>query len=187
MAYPNDMSRLADGIGSSQNSRTDFTGTGSPAGADKAAKRLIRKTYSLSRTPATLANGSDAFTSANGAYGMVMPVAGRLLSAKATFAGAITAANANNFTASVDRVYANGSIAYAMASCNSNTSVNSGTGDISAAVPVSLTLSSTIASTRYPKGAFVGVTLTQNGTGVATKAAAWTIDVEEEDSDDGFK
>lgn len=182
MANPNDMSRLADGIGAEHASRAEFSGTSA-----KAAQRLIRRTYNLGRTASVLANGADAFTAANGGYCICMPVAGRVLAVKVTASAAITAANANNATLAVAKLYANGTVAASVASQTTNTSgTNGGTGSFTAGVPVTLTAGA-LAATRYAAGTVLGVSVTQNGNGVAVTPSSWTVDVEEEDSADGYK
>ena len=180
MALPNDMQRVAEGLAKLEASNPEYDHD-----VKKAARRLVRRTYNLGVSSAVNANGNNAIV-ANAAPGIRMPTAGRMLAAYFTCQSTITAASGNNATLAIKPLLANGLTGNACATINTNTTGNGGSGDVAKGVPVTVT-AATGANGRYAKGTYLGVDISENSSGVAVPAGSWTIDVEEEDSDDGYK
>lgn len=183
MSYPNDMSRLADGITAEQVSRTDFS---SSANAAKTGRRLIRRTYGPLTSAALNANASNA-VAPNAAPCFVPVVAGRVLGARGTVTSNVTAAGPGNATLAIVKLGTDGTTGATAASATTNTVANGGIGNLTLGIPFALTASSNVANARYTANQPLALSLTENGTGVALPAGQYFLDVEEESPIDGYK
>jgi len=173
MATSNDMKRIARESSKLAGSNPAYSGD-----PRLAAQSLIRTCYTIQLASA-FANGANVVApNANPSQVRAM-CNGRVLAAHATPAGTATAAATNfaNILAVVSP--ANGAAGTTVASANTNTSANGGTGNLAAGAPVALTVTD-LANARYVKGQVLSGTVTMAGSGVATPAMTITIQVEEE-------
>lgn len=174
MAYPNDASRIASGLSKLEGSNSaDYDST-----PKDAARVLIRRTIQFSTT-SVFANGTNAVV-ANAAPSWRALANGRVLGAYFIPQGTATAANADNATIAVKTVYANGVVNATLASKTTNTTGNSGTGNLVAGVAVSLTVATANGGddARFAKGIVIGPSISQNGSGVAMPAGTIQVDIE---------
>lgn len=175
MAYPNDASRISDGVAMIEESNPKYTGAKGPKNA---ARRLIRRTIVLEKAAAD--GGAGTATTSDAAPAFVAPTDGRLLGAKFVPHAALTADPTNNATLSVDKRDGAGGAATQMAT---GTTTAGGTGSFVAAVPVALTPSAVAATVRWAKNQLVSFAISKAGTGVIVPAGSWVIDIEEESAD----
>jgi len=180
MSYPNDASRIGDQIAALAASDRYFTND-----TKKAGRRLVRRTYYIGQVAATNANGSNAVL-ANANPCIRLPVAGRILAAYGVADTAATAATTNNATIAILPLNATTGVSgTAVATITSNTSANSGTGNIVVGVPFTITAAAGDTA-RYAANTVLAPQVSQNGSGVAMGKVAFTIDVEEEDVLDSY-
>lgn len=171
MALPNDMSRIADGIAGADASKT-YTAT-----AKKAARNMIRESFTLSKTAADgAASTATAYTAGPQ---IAVPRACRILGAKIVPAGAATADATNNAVITVSKGDGAGGAAVTMATYTSDVAG----GSLAAGVIKAMTVTSTLANTRIPAGGVLGFTITKGGTGVVVPVLSITVDLEWEDVD----
>jgi hypothetical protein len=170
MAYPNDMSRIVQGLSKLEAPNPDYTGS-----PKNAARALIRRSICFS-TASVNANGSNAIR-ANAAASQRMMANGRVLGAYFIPQGTATAATANNANMKVSTVYANGVVNTVLASLTTNTTANGGSGDLAAGVAITLTVTD-LANSRFTKGTVIGPEITQNSSGVAMPAGTIQVDFE---------
>lgn len=172
MAFPNDSSRITRGLGNIETSTNDYTTT-----SQKAARSLIRKTYVL---PKFAVDGAAATTTAYTAGYMIrMKNAGRILGAYVCPAGAVTA-DATNF-ATVNAVSGDGAAGAAVVMASLVTNVAGG--NWVAGTTKTMTVTTTVADTRYVAGAVIAFNIAKAGTGVAVPISNIIVDVEEEGPD----
>ncbi len=179
MAYPNDMSRIAQGLGNTEASRNAaYSATGK---AKEAARNLIRRTYVLRKPAAdSMAADTTAYTAADM---FRAPRAGRVLGAYLIPLSTATASDTTYATISVVKADGAAGSGTVMASQTTKTSASGGTGNLAAGVTKTLTVSATLADTRYTAGALFGFTIAKASTGVVVPISNIVIDVEEEDVD----
>ena len=172
MAYPNDVSRIAEGVASYSGSNGNVT---DPKGA---GKRLIRRTLVL-RKPAADAMAADptAYTAAEMIYAWA-PL--RVLGAKIVPQSTLTAHASNN--ASVNLVKGDGAAgaAVVIATYTSDTVTAD---NLAAGVPEDMVLTSTAADTRIPIGGVLGFNITKAASGVVVPILAISVEVEYEGVD----
>lgn len=174
MAYPNDASRIVQGLSKLEGSNSaDYDST-----PKEAARTLIRRTIEFATT-AVNANGSNAVV-ANAAPSWRALANGRVLGAYFIPQGTATAANANNATIAVKTVYANGVVNASLASQTTNTIGNGGTGNLVAGVAAELTVATANNGddARFAKGTVIGPSISQNSSGVAMPAGTIQVDIE---------
>lgn len=176
MAYPNDLSRIVGGLAKLEGSNPDLDGQ---FDAKKAARNLIRRTIVLVK-PAADAMAADT-TAYTAAYQYRARCAGRLLGAYLQPQGTATAHNDNFATISAQKADGAGGAGTTMAS--RTTDANGGGVSLAAGVTVPMTLSATVADTRYAAGAVIGFAIAKAGSGVAVPICNILLDVEEEDVD----
>ncbi len=178
MAYPNDSSRIAQGIENLETAVTTYTGT-DPA-VRRASKSLIRKTYCITEVAAVYANGDNAIV-ANAAPSIYFKNPVNVLGVTIQNRTALTHSAANVQTFSLQAVSNNGVIGNTIANAVTKAVANSGTGTLAPGQKFSLTVIS--ANSRVMAGTFVGVAIAPSSSGVAVGATSWAIDVEEEGAD----
>lgn len=171
MAYPNDVSRIAEGVANYSGSSKDITDP------KAAAKRLIRRTYVL-RKGAADGNAADT-TAYTAAEQIVMVAPCRVLGATIMPQGALTA-HADN-RAAVNVVKGDGAAGAAVVAATLATDVAGG--NWVAGTKKALALSATAADTRIPAGSVLSFNITKAGTGVVVPVCAISVDVEEEGVD----
>ncbi len=177
MALPNDMSHIADGIAKPEASNkplyTHAQGSTGPA------RNLIRRTYILRKGAAdSMASDTTAYTAADQ---IRMRTAGRILGANIQPLSTLTAHDTTYATVSVEKGDGAGGAGVVMAS--QTTKITGGSGNWAAGATEAMTISATIANTRYPIGAVLGFSIAKASTGVAVPACTISIDVEEEGTD----
>lgn len=172
MPYPNDMSRIAQGVGNYSASKTDMT-----ASSLIASRNLIRRTYVLRKEAVDGAAGTTtAYTAADS---MVMPRAGKVLGFRVTPRGAVTADATNNATLNVVSADGLGGAAVVAASLVTDLAG----GNWVAGANKTGALSATPANTRFTAGQVLGFNITKGGTGVALPISSISVDIEEEGTD----
>jgi hypothetical protein len=171
MAYPNDVSRVAEGLSNSVGSSKDIT---NPKGA---AKRLIRRTVIL-RKPAADAMAADAtaYTAAEMVY-LFAPC--RVLGAKLLPQSTLTAHASNN--AVVNVVKGDGAAGAAVVIATYTSDVAGG--NLAAGTTKAMSLTTTEADTRIPTGGVLGFNVTKGGTGVVVPVSAISVEIEYEGVD----
>ncbi len=174
MAYPNDVSRIAEGV-------ANYSGSSKDVAAPKAAaKRLIRRTYLL-RKPAVDAMATDA-TAYTAADQIRMSAPGRILGAYVQPLSTLTAHAANYATVNV--VTADGAAGAAVVAASiSTTIVAPGSGNWAAGATEALVVSSTAADTRFVAGAVLSFNIAKVSSGVVVPICTISVDVEEEGVD----
>lgn len=177
MGLPNDMSHIADGIAKPEASNKDLYTHAQ--GSTGPARNLIRRTYVL-RKPAADAMASDT-TAYTAADQIRMCRAGRILGAAIQPTAALTADNTNFATVSVQKGDGAGGAGTTMASL---TTAITGSNDWAAGRTEAMTLSATVANTRFVKGSVLGFAIAKAAAGVVVGVCAISVDVEEEGTDD---
>ena len=177
MAFPNDSSRIARGIGNLEQCATDYANS-----SDRAARSLIRKTVLVN----TLALAATVATTANvGPYVLFKnPV--RILGVTLIGNVATTANILSYVTWSIRHVTTSGNIGNVIANITSQTTASGGTGNLACGVPYTLGFSAISQANAYFRVAANGVIGTQvdsTSSGIATGATTWAIDYEEEGLD----
>lgn len=175
MAYPNDMSEIAQGLGNleaSRNASYDST-------SKEAARNLIRRTYVLRKPAAdSMAADTTAYTAADQ---IRMPRAGRVLGAYIQPASTLTAHDTTYATINV--VTGDGAAGAAVVAASQTTKITGGSGNFAAGATEALTVSATLADTRFVAGAVLSFNIAKASTGVVVPACTISVDVEEEDVD----
>ncbi len=171
MAYPNDVSRIAEGVANYSGSSKDITAP------KAAAKVLIRQTFVLYKIAAdSMAADTTAYTAAPQ---IVMSAPCRVLGARIQPAGTLTAHGTTYATLNI--VKGDGAAAAAVVAATLVTDVAGG--DWVAGVTKTATVSATAASTRIPAGSVLSFNILKASTGVAVPACVISVDVEFEGVD----
>lgn len=172
MPYPNDMSRLAQGVANYSASKTDMTAAASIAG-----RNLIRRTYVLRKEAVDGAAGTlTAYTAADQ---ITMARACKVLGFRVQPRGTLTAADA---TAAVVNVVKGDGLGGAAVICATLTT-NVASGDWVVGASKAGALSATAADTRIPAGGVLGFSIAKTSTGTAVPICSICVDVEEEGTD----
>lgn len=177
MAFPNDMSRIARGVGNLETSATDYANA---AGAQAPARSLIRKTYLITEVPSVLANGDNAIV-ANAAPSVFFKQPVRIMGVTVQTRAALTANNGNYQSLSLKAVSSVGVIGNTIAIQTTKTAASGGTGNLAQGQSFSLTVDA--ANARIAAGTWVAPAIAPTSSGVAIAATSWAIDVEEEGPD----
>jgi len=173
MAFPNDMSRIAGGLGKLEASSTQYDAT-----AREAARNLIRREYVLVKPAAdAMASTATAYTAA---FQIRMPRAAKILAAYIMPTAALTADDTNYATVSVQKGDGAGGAGTVMASVTTQTT---GSGNWAAGVPEAMTVSATLANTRIARGEVLGFAITKTGTGVVVPICTIEVELELEGLD----
>lgn len=183
MGLPNNASRIVDAIANLESSSTDYDSDSNGKAKRKAARTLIRRSFSFAIT-AVNANGNNAIAS-NAAPSVRMMTAGRVLGAYLVPQGTATAAGADNAVFAVHKLDGTGNAGTSVASITTNTVANGGSGNLAKAATVTLTVTD-IANARFSRGALLAPNVSQNGNGVSTPAGTLQVDVELEGSADDY-
>lgn len=177
MAFPNDMSRIARGVGNLETSATDYANA---AGAQAPARSLIRKTYLITEVPSVLANGDNAIV-ANAAPSVFFKNPVRVMGVTVQTRAALTSNNGNYQNLSLKAVSSVGVIGNTIAVITTKTAASGGTGNLAQGQSFSLTVDA--ANARIAAGTWVAPAIANTSAGVAIAATSWAIDVEEEGPD----
>ena len=174
MALPNDVSRIAQGLSNYSASSSDVTA------AKAAGKTFIRRTITL-RKPAADAMAADA-TAYTAAEYVRMMNPGRVIGACLC---PQTAANIGDDTdfATVNVVKADGAAGADTVMASRTTKITGGTDDLAAGVLETLTVSSTLADTRFTAGQVIGFSITKDGAGQVVPICSIDVDIEIEGVD----
>ena len=174
MSLPNDISRIADSISSAIGSSTEYDGD-----KREAARTLVRRSI-LFPVAAVFANGAG--TSPN-----IVPNASpvqwrapaniRVLGVTLLPTGAVVQHASNNANFAIKKLAA-GATGATIATANTNTVANGGTGTLAAGVEVAIGLVSNLANTRVAEGTIIAPAVDQNASGVLTVAATIQVDYE---------
>ena len=176
MAFPNDSSRIARGIGNLETSATDYANA---RGAEAPARSLIRKTYHIQVT-AVIANSDDAVV-ANAAQNVFFKNPARILGVTVIPRG-LTVGNASNYvTHSLRGVSNSGVNGNIIAVQKTHPVASGGPGNLANGQAFKLTVD--VANASVLANTYVGPVVTSAGVGIAAPAATWAIDVEEEGPD----
>lgn len=174
MALPNDVSRIAEGVSNYSGSNPNITN------AKAAAKRLIRRTYVLRKPDAdAMAADTTAYTAADQ---IRMAAPGRVLGATIQPLSTLTASDSNYATINV--VTGDGAAGTAVVAASQTTKSTGGSGNWAAGASEALTLSSTLADTRFVAGAVLSFNIAKASSGVVVPACTISVDVEEEGVDE---
>ena len=177
MAFPNDMSRIARGIGNLETSAPDYANA---AGAQAPARSLVRKTYHITQVASVLANGDDAIV-ANAAPSIFFKQPVRVMGVTIQTRAALTSNRGNFQTLALKAVSSVGVIGNTIAVQTTKTTASGGTGDLAQGQSFSLTVDA--ANARIAAGTWVAPSIAPTSSGVAIAATSWAIDVEEEGPD----
>lgn len=168
----NDASRIADALANLEASSTEYDGS-----KPLVARNVIRRSVTFP-TSAVNANGSNVVL-ANAGSLFRAPANGKVLSAYFFPQAGLTEHASNNAQITVKTLFANGWANAVIATANTAPVVNGGTGTMVAggqyAVPAN---STTTSSYRFSKGEMIGVTITENASGVAVPAGTIQLDYE---------
>jgi hypothetical protein len=175
MTFPNDMSRIARGVGNLETSATDYANA---AGAQAPARSLIRKTYHVDNVAAVLANNDDPVV-ANSAGGVFFKQPVNVLGVTIQPRGALTGNTANYTTFALKAVGSTGVIGNTIATRHTGIVASGGTGNLNPGAMFTLTVDS--ANARIAANSWVAPSVVANGK--AAGATTWAIDVEEEGPD----
>lgn len=182
MTFPNDSSRIAQGLENLETPNAgNYTAT-TPSGPAKAARSLIRKTFCIAQVASVLANGDDAIV-ANAAPSVFFKNPVRILGVTVQNRVALTSNNANYQTLALKPVSNVGVIGNTIASITTKTAASGGTGNLVAGQKFSLTVDTTTNNDRVAANTWVGVSIAPTASGVAIGATSWAIDYEEEGPD----
>ncbi len=171
MAYPNDMSRTAEGLANSVGSSKDIV---NPKGA---GRNMIRKTFVFIK-PAADAMAADT-TAYTAAMQIVMPRPCKVLGFRIQPQSTLTAHATTNATVNV--VKGDGAAGAAVVCASLTTDIAGG--NWVAGTTKTGTLSATAADTRIPAGGVLGFNITKGSTGVVVPICVISVDVEEEGLD----
>jgi hypothetical protein len=168
----NDQKRMAEALSKLEGSNTEYTGS-----IPNNARTFIRRTITL-QTAATNANGSNALA-ANASASQWRAVAnGRLVKAWLIPSAAATEHASNNATVEAVKTQANGvGAGTAIATANTNTVANGGTGTLAPGAPVALTVTD-LANARFTQGQVLSPRVSMNASGVALAAGTLELSIE---------
>ncbi len=180
MAFPNDSSRITRGIGNLETSASDYSNTvTSPQ--QVAARSLVRKTMFVD----TIARAATVTQVANVGPYRYFKNPSRIMGVTVV-SNVIALANIISYATFSLKVLANGAVGNTIANITTQTTASGGTGDLAAGVPFSLVFSAVSLANNYnrvPANTWVGVDVNATSNGIATGAATWAIDYEEEGPD----
>ena len=177
MAFPNDSSRIARGIGNLETSATDYSNT-----AAVAAKSLIRKTAIVN----TIARAATVTQVANVGPYVYFKNPVRILGVQVISNVASSANILSYATFALKAITAAGNVGNVIANITTQTVASGGTGNIACGVPFSLAFSAIALANNYHRLAantWAAPDVDATSSGVATGAATWVIDYEEEGPD----
>jgi len=177
MAFPNDSSRIARGIGNLEQSCTDYANS-----SDRAARSLIRKTVLVN----TAALAITVPTTANVGPYVYFKNPVRILGVTLVGNVAMTANILSYVTWSLRHITSAGAIGNVIANITSQTTASGGTGNVACGVPYSLTFSAISQANAYFRVAansLIGTQVDTTSSGIASGATTWAIDYEEEGLD----
>lgn len=175
MAYPNDMSRIANSIGNDDRSSAAYSAT---QGSKEAARNLIRREFILVK-PAADAMAADT-TAYTAAFQIRMTRAAKIIGAYVNPQATLTANDTNYATIKVQKGDGAGGAGTDMATLATTTT---GSGNWAAGVPEVMTVSATLADTRIARGEVLGLAIAKAGSGVAVPICSITVELELEGTD----
>ncbi len=177
MAFPNDSSRITRGIGSLETSATDYSNTAAIAARSLVRKTILRDTIARAATVTQVANVGPYVYFKN-------PV--RIMGVQIV-ANVASSANILSYaTFALKQITTAGNVGNVIANITTQTVASGGTGNIACGVPFSLAFSAISLANNYHRLAantWVGLDVDATSSGVATGAATWAIDYEEEGPD----
>jgi hypothetical protein len=179
MAFPNDSSRIARGIGNLEQCATDYANS-----SDRSARSLIRKTVHTSAL-GVLANGDGRPIANAGPYVYFKnPV--RILGVNVIANVATSASGTTYAVFSLKQLTTAGVVGNTIANVTTQAVVSGGTGNIVPGAGFALTFSSISQANSYFRVAansWCGIDIAQVSTGSVIGATTWAIDYEEEGLD----
>jgi len=181
MSFPNDSSRIARALVNLESGTSDYTST-TRSGPEKAARSLIRKTYTITEVASVNANGDNAIV-ANAAPSIYFKNAVRVMGVTVKNRVALTEHTTDVQTFTIKNVSTAGVIGNTIATANTDLVVSGGVGNLDIGQSFSLTVDTSSDNDRIAAGSWVGVAIAPSGSGVAVGATSWAIDVEEEGPD----
>lgn len=168
----NDQKRMAEALSKLEGSNTEYTGS-----IPNNARTFIRRVHTLP-TAQTHANGANAIAANASPHQWRAPANGRLVKAHFIPSAAATEHSSNNATIEAVKTQANGvGAGTAIATANTNTVANGGTGTLAPGAPVALTVTDK-ANARFTQGQVLAPRVTQNSSGVAMAAGTLELVVE---------
>lgn len=168
----NDQKRMAEALSKLEGSSDQYDGS-----IPNNARTFIRRTITL-QTSATHANGANAIAANASLSQWRAPGNGRLVQAHLIPSAAVTQHASNNSTIEVVKTQANGvGAGTAIATANTNTVANGGTGTLAPGAPVALTVTDK-ANARFTQGQVLAPRVTQNSSGVAMVQNALQLTIE---------
>ncbi len=177
MAFPNDSSRITRGIGNLETASNDYSNT-----SQMAARSLIRKTVRVD----TILRAATVTQVANVGPYVYFKNPVRIMGV-AVVSNVIALANIISYaTFSLKVVTAVGNVGNTIANVTTQTTASGGTGDLAAGVPFNLVFSAISLANNYnhlPANTIVAPDVGATSAGIATGAATWFIDYEEEGPD----
>lgn len=173
MSRKNDMSEFVAGLAKIEGPSTGYSGTQKPNPQAYCAKTLIRRTLKFPMA-AISAGGTLARTASP--YQEEMKYPGRVLGSKFIPSAAATASDTATQTINLTK----------NATVMASLTVNVAAGNLVAGTPKALTLSSTVANTRFAKGDVLGPAVAAVGAGLAIGAGTLQVEVELEGPIDDF-
>jgi hypothetical protein len=176
MAFPNDSSRIARGIGNLETAATDYANS-----AQRTARSLIRKTV----TRDSIARAATVTQVANVGPYVYFKNPVRIMGVQ-VMANVASSANILSYATFALKHITAGAVGNTIANVTTQTVASGGTGNIACGVPFSLVFSAISLANSYNRVAansWVGLDVDAPSSGVATGAATWAIDYEEEGLD----
>lgn len=168
----NDQRRMAEALSKIESSNVEYTGS-----VANNAYTFIRRPVEL-RTSSTFANGSNAVAANASPSQFRAPANGRLVQAHLIPSAAATEHATNNAIVEVVKTQANGvGAGTAIATANTNTVANGGTGTLAPGAPVALTVTDK-ANARFTKGQVLAPRVTMAASGVAMGAGTLELVIE---------
>ncbi len=176
MAFPNDSSRIARGVGNLETSATDYANS-----AQRSARSLIRKTILVN----TIARAATVTQVANVGPYIYFKNPVRIMGVQVMSNVAATANILSYATFALKQITA-GAVGNTIANVTTQTTASGGTGNLAAGVPFALAFSAISLANSYNRVAansWIAPDVDATSSGVATGAATWAIDYEEEGLD----
>lgn len=168
----NDQKRMSEALSKLEGSNTEYTGS-----IPNAARTFIRRVVVLP-TAATNANASNAIAANASPYQWRAPANGRLIQAHLIPSATVTESATVNAVIAAVKTQANGvGAGTAIATANTNTVANGGTGTLAPGAPVALTVTD-LANARFTQGQVLAPRVTQTSTGTAMPACTLELVVE---------
>lgn len=175
MAFPNDMSRIAKGLGKLEASSASYDAT---KASDEAARNLIRREFILVKPAAdSMAADTTAYTAA---FMVRMTRAAKILGAYIVPQATLTAHDTNYATIKVQKGDGAGGAGTDMATLATTTT---GSGNWAAGAPEVMTVTSTLADSRIARGEVLGLAIAKAGTGVVVPICTIVVELELEGVD----